>query len=107
MKKANNIYSTNTSALIDSLNSKIGFDDTMDKGQMTRASELIKRFQTSRILALNNISSSEKKAMQQKVFRDVKKYEEKLKGDMLPGNRKATAFDKSVLFNRALNIDIR
>lgn len=107
MKKANNIYSVSTSKLVESLNEKIGFDDTMNKDQMERVSELIKRFHTSRILGLNNVSSAQKLAMKQKVFRDVNKYIEKLQGDLLPGNRKATALDKSVLFNRALNIDIQ
>lgn len=107
MKKANNIYSLSTSKLVESLNEKIGYDDTMDKKQMERVSDLIKRFHTSRILGLNNISSTQKNVMKQKVFKDVKNYIEKLQGEMLPGNRKATALDKSVLFNRALNIDIK
>jgi len=107
MKKANNIYSVSTSGLIESLNSKIGFDDTMNKDQMQRSSDIIKRFHTSRILGLNNISSAQKTAIKEKVFRDVNNYISTLEGDLLPGNRKATALDKSVLFNRALNMDIK
>lgn len=106
MKKANNIYSTSTSELIELLNKKIGFDNTLDKNQMKRASDLIKRFNTSRILGLHNISSEEKLALKEKAFRNVKSYIDKLEGDLLPGNRKATALDKSILFNRALNMNI-
>jgi hypothetical protein len=107
MKKANPIYNDNTSKLIESLNQKIGFDDTMDKKQMERTSDIVKRFQTSRILGLNNTTSAQKNAIKDKAFRDVNKYMDELEGEMVPGNRKATALDKSVLFNRALNMNIK
>ena len=107
MKKANNIYNASTSKLMQSLNEKIGYDDTMDKGQMNRASELIKRFHTSRILGHNNISAEQKQAIKKQVFRDVKNYMAELESTELPGNRKANALDKSVLFNRALNMDMK
>lgn len=107
MKKANNIYSTSTSNLVQSLNSKIGFDDTMDKKQMERVSTIIKNFHTSRILGLNNSTSAQKTAIKEKAFRDVNNYIEKLQGDLSPGNRKITALDKSVLFNRALNVNVK
>lgn len=107
MKKANNIYSKSTSELITSLNEKIGFDGKMNGTQMERASDIIKRFHTSRILGLNNLSATEKNNIKKKVFKDILAYEERLKESKLPGNRKLTAHDKSILFNRALNMNIR
>ena len=107
MKKANPIYSKSTSELMESLNSKIGFDEVMNKNQMKRASDIIKNFHTSRILGLNNTTSAQKTAIKQKVFRDINKYISGLEGDLLPGNRKKTNLDKSILFNRALNINIK
>lgn len=107
LKKANPIYNNSTSQLIESLNEKIGFDNSMDKNQMERASGIIKNFNTSRILGLNNTTSAQKIAIRDKALRDVNNYISKLQGDLLPGNRKKTNLDKSVLFNRALNMNIK
>jgi hypothetical protein len=107
MKKANNIYNVSTSGLMESLNKKIGFDDTLDKNQMKRASDILKRFNNSRMLGLNNISSEEKNVIRNKALRNVFNYMNKLSSEKLPGNSGAVALDKSVLFKRALNTNFK
>ena len=107
LQKANNVYNTSSAELINKLNEKIGFDGTMSGSQTERVTDLIKKFNTSRILGLNNISSAKKAEIKQKFFKNINKYVESLSNEVIDEKTGLTALDRSVLFNRALNVNIK
>lgn len=102
MKKANKIYRTSTAKMMDNLRGKMNFD-AMTDDQLQRASEIIEKFVNSRILGLNNISAEQKSKIKQDVFEDLKSYYDSLVDAVDDSGR--TAMEKSILFQRAININ--
>lgn len=107
LKKANNVYNTSSAELMDKLNQTIGYDGQMSSKQTEAVTALIKKFNTSRILGLNNISSAQKSKMKQQFFKGINNYIDALSNTVIDEKTGLTALDKSVLFNRALNINIK
>lgn len=100
MKKANKIFRTSTDEILKQLDSELAIDG-LSENQLQRASDKLKKFVNSRILGYNNVPEDQKRRIRNEVFDKLYSYMDSLKSVKL-GEK--TAFDKSILFQKALNI---
>ena len=113
MKRLNPVYRESTNKVLKSLNKKIGED--MGTNQLERISKDLSKFNTSRLLGLNNINKEYAKDLLNpksptSIFSKLNTYLNPLKRDIVVDEKdilkSVSKLENSVLFRQALNMNL-